>query len=392
MNDGNIALMVETALMEGQLAAGVAPSVVASRSPLGSKAVAALVPKSGGTARKAKSPSWISGEDQFLKSYLGILSEKEMAEALGRSEIAIHLRWKRDLKLPAPSKHPDMITGEQIAQGMGVDGKKAALLIDRGILYGHRLPSERTIRVVSRTILLMFLTNPRNWCYFDPRRVGSKPRRSSGSFDYEFWSKARRLVRKRMFLWKDKWLRIGEAARCLGIEQGVLNNAIRKGKIPATDWGNWRLLKSDVEKAKTSGYFRGTGKDRKGEERLVLSSSAEAFLVLAEAVGMFHTEIGALMRWDVKRISYVLRRLHQKGRIPGIIRESGLRVLYDRKGELFADWRMYSGRFPRLAMMMKHLKKGSRMTCVERKCFDQVKRKAFCYAKRLNRIAGRRFK
>ncbi len=103
-----------------------------------------------------------------------MLTDEEIARELGRTPIAIRLRGKRDLRLPAPSKNPSLLTGEQIAQGLAIDTHSSMRLIDRGILPGYRLPSQRAIRVVKRIDLLMFATNPMNWIYFDPDRVGTQ--------------------------------------------------------------------------------------------------------------------------------------------------------------------------------------------------------------------------
>jgi hypothetical protein len=375
----NLDLMIEAAVVEGQLSSGVSPKVVAARSTLGTRGVAVLASKDG-TPVKKRNPPWQPEEDKFLEDYLGVLSETEIGEALGRTPTAVHLRWDRDLRLPAPSKHPGILTCDQIASGLCIDGKSVARLIDRGILPGHRLPSERTIRIVSRVRVLMFLTNPMNFIYFKPQRVGSRiPQRGVGSYDRVFWAKARRLVRKRLSLWRDSWLTIGEAAQRLGVEHGIVNNDIHKRKIAAFQWGNWNLLASTVASAARS--FKGrSGKGRKGEERLVLSPRAEAFLVLAKAIGVFDVDIAALMGWNMARIPYVMHRLRQKGRIRKIIRDSGLRILQDRQGEVFADWRKYRRRFPRLAALMGRLRNASRMNRLERKYFDKVNRKARRYA------------
>lgn len=139
MKSDELDALIDSAMIEGQLSAGINPQLVAARSGFSGRAVAVLGVRSG-SAKRCKSPKWTNAEDDFLIRYLGILTDAEIAEALGRSEIGVHLRWSRDLRLPAPSKRPDYLTGEQIAAGLGMCGKSIARLIDRGLIEGHRLP------------------------------------------------------------------------------------------------------------------------------------------------------------------------------------------------------------------------------------------------------------
>ncbi|MEW6115632.1 MAG: hypothetical protein AB1553_01870 [Nitrospirota bacterium] len=378
----NLDLLIETSTVQGQLDAGISPSVVAARSSLGTRGVAVLSGKKGET-RKAKMPSWTPEEDKFLETYLGILSEEEIAEALGRTYYAVHVRWKRDLALRAPSKRPDVLTGNQVAYGLGIDIHSAMHLIDRGILPGWELPSVRRMRIVRRIVLLQFITNPLNWCYFKPERVGRaqfSPKtmlRKGKAYDVEFWEYARRLVLKRKSLWKDEWWRIGEVARYHGVDHSLVNKYIHDGVLKATDWGNWWILKSHA--MDPSLHFV-TGKGRKGVDVINVSQRAEAFIVLAEAVGLMESEIAALMTWKEKRITYLKRRLREQGRIPQIIKENNLKVYYNKKTEeVYADWKKHRDRFPRLSKLMGRRGRPGRRSRVEAKYINRVKRKAEVY-------------
>lgn len=376
----DIDMIVEAAAVEGQLASGVSRTVVASRSLLGARGVIALAtPKVDGepSLKKAKAPAWAHHENVFLKAALGVLSEEEIAEALGRSAIGVHIHWSRDLRLPAPSKNPSIMTASQIANGLGVDAKSVALLIKREILPGYLLPGNDVTRVVDRMALLRFLVNPMNWVYFKPERVGLRPPKHRGGkvYDAEFWAYARRLVLKKRKMWKDKWLRIGEVARLHGVSDRTVNQAIRRGRVKALDWGNWWILRS-VATGPSVNFLTAPGKGHKCVDLLCVSPGAEAFIIIARAIGLMYQEIGALMGWKEKRVDYVFKRLRREGRIPRIIKEHGLKVFYDKKsGEVFADWRMYRHRFPRLAKFMKLARRGKRNRA-ESKCFALVKRKA----------------
>ena len=263
----NLDLLIEASAVQGQLDAGIKHSVVASRSSLDGRALAVFAGRSGIERAPAKSPNWTKDEDVFLRSCLGILSEKDIADALGRTVTAVHIRWNRELELTAPSKNSEVLTCNQIANGLNRDGKSIALLIDRGILEGHRLPFNDVTRVVNRTTLLRFIVNPLNWVYFDPDRVGIKnkniERRGIQNYDAEFWAHARKLVQKRKSLWDDKWLTIGQVAQKRNVSIAAVNKAIHEGKLKATDWGNWWVLRfvATSPKFQIQKYTSSLGKD-----------------------------------------------------------------------------------------------------------------------------------
>lgn len=376
MNNAALDLLVESAAVQGQLATGISPSLIAARSSFSSREITALA-CSNTMPQSIKSPKWNREEDKFLESCLGVLSDEDMAAVLGRSVFAVHLRWSRELGLPSPSKHPAYITANQIANGIHKDIHGVTRMIDRGMLQGHMLPSVRKIRLVHRTTLLCFMTNPMNWCYFNPDQVGLKPlaRRRGKNYDEEFWAYARRLIMKRKTLWADAWWSIGRVALHRRVSIAAVNKAIREGRLPATDWGNWWVLKSHA----TDDSIRlqtWTGKGGKGQYHSDVSARAEGFLILGNAVGLMHSEIGAMMNWQGKRVAYYLHTYRVQGKIPQIIKEHGLKVYYDAKtGKTFADWKVYRDRFPCLARLMESTEE-RRFTREERKYFNRVKMKA----------------
>src|SRR3989304_6585927 len=79
---------------------------------------------------------WSEADELFLAENLGRLTDKEIGDALGRSEVAVHLRWSRELRLPAPSKDPRYMTARGVARALGVDEHVATHWIDSGILPG----------------------------------------------------------------------------------------------------------------------------------------------------------------------------------------------------------------------------------------------------------------
>lgn len=203
---------------------------------------------------------WTPAEDEFLRTNLGHLTEKEIAQKLRRTPISVHIRRERDLHLIAPSKSPDILTAEHVAMGIGSDSKSVHRLIDRGIMPGRRLPASRSIRIVNRPAFLIWLCKPENWIYFKIDQVGAmRPRGGrgyTGVYDFAFWEDARRLVQNKYRRWKDEWLTPGQISRMLHLpsRSRYINVAIHKGNIKAIKWVNWRILRSALPKNKTLNF------------------------------------------------------------------------------------------------------------------------------------------
>lgn len=195
---------------------------------------------------------WTKEEDDFIIKNIGKMSDKEMGKHLKRTATAVHIRRERDLHLQSPSKNDQVLTGEHIAIGLGVDGKSVHALIDRGIMPGRRLPTRRVIRVVDRHVLLRWLLDVENWPYFKPERVGELRKRGKRSFlesyDFAYWDEVRRLIIKKRNEWDDEWLTPGEAAKILKLKGGTrpINKAIHVGNIKATRWQNWNIKLSEI--------------------------------------------------------------------------------------------------------------------------------------------------
>lgn len=185
--------LIDEAAGQAELATSLSPRVALARASTPSEKRRAVLVRQ--PSRASSLNQWTREEDAFVVANIGKLHEAEIARRLGRTQVAVHIHIKRHLDVPAPSKHPDILTAEQIAEGLHVDGKSVHALIDRGILPGRRLPADDVTRVVRRVTLLRFITNWRNWVYFDPERVGKYgPRRTKKAYDYDFWARARRLV------------------------------------------------------------------------------------------------------------------------------------------------------------------------------------------------------
>jgi hypothetical protein len=223
--------LVQIAAAHGQLASG---------SPLRSVQAGTDLPISV-LANAAERPAhvraqaWTEEEDDLLRQNLGWLPEDEIARRLGRTVVAVHLRWTRGLQLSAPSKHPAFITTRKIAEALGVDPKVASRWVDQGLLPGRRLPTKRVIRSVQRAAFQAWAANPMNWIYFRPERVCDP--------------NLKRLLNLKARQWGDAWLTVGQAAQLRGVDIRIVNKAIHEGRLHGHKWGNWHLLRSEIAKS-----------------------------------------------------------------------------------------------------------------------------------------------
>ena len=310
-------------------------------------------------AERSYNPAWTQEEDEFLRANLGRLSEGQMAQRLGRSVTGVHLRWKRDLRLPAPSKDPRYITGCQIAKALGIDSHIVARWLIAGLLPAEIIASDygRVIRRVHRVAFLRWVVNPANWVWLKLERIRDPH--------------LRRLVELKLERWGDEWWTTSQVAAFHGVEVGDVKRYIAKGKIKAYQapnrsgrhadpaWVNHFVLHSEATRPDLRFYKgRGTGREYSW------SREADRFIVLARAVGVSVQEIGRLMAWDHKRVAYRLAYwLGDSSALVDIIFSEGASLNYrlpvggrrdaDGKLHLWADWRELQGRFPFLSRAVR---------------------------------------
>jgi hypothetical protein len=178
---------------------------------------------------------WGEEEDAFLEENLGFLSEAAIAAALGRTVNAVRIRWKRELRLPAPTKTPGYVTANRVAKIMGVDGHSVCRWIERGWLRAHELPfRERHVWRVRDEDLKRFAVNPERWMLFRVEDVRDLH--------------IARLVTLAQRRWGDRWLRPGEVVAMHGVDDRRVNRYVHEGKVAgAVKWGNWWIRQSVAE-------------------------------------------------------------------------------------------------------------------------------------------------
>lgn len=230
----DVALM--TAMVEGgydmcKMAAGKAPVVVALAHP----------------TCKCKPPAWSDEEDELLRSQRGYMTDRQIGELIGRSEMAVHLRGDR-LFLPRPLKDPAFVTTNWAALLLGIDAHKACSYVDRGLIQGEKVASDsnRTYRRIKKTVLLRWMFDPDNWIWFNPEKV-SDPH-------------LRRLLLRKKAIWNDEWWNTRQIADHYGcstkeivtgmIKRGIFKTAVRAvnagGRHNAARWSFWYVRRSEV--------------------------------------------------------------------------------------------------------------------------------------------------
>lgn len=199
--------------------------------------------------------NWTIEEDEYLKKNLGWISEDEIAANLGRTRISVHLRWKRDLHLVAPSKHPDFITGQQASYLIGIDTHKISHWCDAGLIPFRNMAANRKMRLIYRTTFFRWATTPANWIYFNWREIPDPH--------------LRRLCELRAHRWGDEWMSTAEVGKLHGVTSKDVQRLVYRGELPAVQvstslggrhkdpaWLNWYVKRSDAVKAV---FYKGKG-------------------------------------------------------------------------------------------------------------------------------------
>jgi hypothetical protein len=297
-------------------------------------------------------PRWTRQEDDFLRQHLGRLPIEAIAARLGRTPVAVTLRWKRDLALPAPSKHPDILTAHLVAYALGVDGHALIKLIDRGLLPGRILPGQRNIRVVRRVALARWAVNPDHWPYFlgsvrDTNRIRD--------------GHLRRLIERQKGRWPDEWWTAGQVARYHGLaNSNPVNRYIHTGRLVGLKWGNW-FIKRSAATAPDLRFFSGKGSAAAAGYEQRWSDDLDAFLLLAAAMGCRPGATTKMTgRFSGQQIHHRLHVLRHSDRLPLLLARPELAgVQYNSTaGLLLADWRQHQARFPALTRSITRFTRG----------------------------------
>jgi len=265
-------LLIETVVAGAEIASGVDVLFLSKRMDQ-----RALYRNTASKPSPDRKPDWTSEEHQFLAENLGRLSHEEIGSHIGRSQYAVKLRQTRT-GLPAASKQPGWLTSRGVARTLGVDEHAVIKLGKRGILPLVLVPGKRNIKRIKKLRLYMWAINPEHWCYF----------RWSNVKDQHL----KRLIELAVQSWPDEWWTPGQSARYFGVGVSCINQRIRKGSLPATRWGNWRIKRSDVIRLKIS---PGKGSNRFWVYKF--TDNADRFLLKAiDEMGLGYANVGRMMK------------------------------------------------------------------------------------------------
>jgi len=275
---------------------------------------------------------WTPAERQYLREHIGEMTDEQIGTALGRSSNAVKIKRQR-WGMPAHSKRPGWLTGNQAAKLLGIDIHAVMALTERGILPYQRIPGRRGILSIEKTALIRWAVNPLHWIYFRADDVRDR--------------NLRRLLELRRERWQDTWWTPGQAAVYHDVSDSMINHWVRSGKLPAVRWGNWWLLRSDVIRVK---MFNGRGH---GHELDCWSDDGDAFLVLGAAIGLSLNVLGRMTHYGEKRASYRLRWIMRCPDFSERLAGWELPVKWDPKRKMvYANWRDHLYRFPALDQAM----------------------------------------
>jgi len=312
---------IDDLLAESYLESGVKPSVVAKRTgKAGAKRVAAL--RGFSATGKRRAPEWNAEDVAFIRANVGVLSDDQIAEALGRTAVAVKVRRKR-LGLPTLSKAPQLLTGMGVSRTLGAEVHTVCHWIDTGMLPGRLMPTQRQIRLVERVDLYRWAVNPNNWPLFKPERVTDP--------------KLKRLIELRAARWGDEWWTTRRVAEYFGVTpKDVLRKIVIMRQLPgmqvinlsgrhsAPGWSNWFVKRSDVLAANLV-FHRGKGSNACFD----IPPEQREFLKLARGIGLTYPNIAKLVGWNLRDTAQ---------RVKSIGKRFG--------GIDFADWREHRHRFP----------------------------------------------
>jgi hypothetical protein len=235
---------------------------------------------------RSKRSMWTPEEDLFVRRNLGWMTDQEMGEYLGRSAVAVHLRWDRDLHLPGPSKAPDVYTALHAARILGLDGHQIAAWVDWGLIPGRTMAGGRKIRLIDRQAFRRWVLNPMHWMYFDPKAVRDP--------------ELKHMLQLRAKRWGDEWWSTREAADYHGITTEDLKRYITRGELPSfhlpvslggrnpdRKWSYHFVRKSDVLALQIYTLQN---------MRPHWTPAADAWILKAVKLGLTHAQIGRTMK------------------------------------------------------------------------------------------------
>lgn len=223
----------------------------------------AIANRSAAACPRRKSPEWSQDEIDFIHAHHADMLDNEIAEALGRSEMAVKIYRTRQC-LPAASRaRTDWVASHRAARLLGVSSHAMTWWCEHGLIPYTMGGPNRQLRLVRVRDLTKFAVNPINWPYFDWRKI-TDPR-------------LRRLCELRAMRWGDEWWATRQVAEYHGVDVKDVTRLIKAKRITAfcppisrggrheiRKWAYWFVLKSEATRSDLVFYRR---KGAPGEPR-----------------------------------------------------------------------------------------------------------------------------
>lgn len=198
------------------------------------------------STKRGSGRRWTEEEDAYLDKMAGVISDMEIAEKLGRSVMAVHVRREREKRLPCQSKHPAYITANRASSLLGIDGHKVCGWMDAGIMPGEKIdtPCQATRRILL-SVFYRWLRQPETWLYVDVNQI--------------LHPQVKAMVEKCQGEWADEWWSTQQVADYYGVDKRVVNRHANLGRVPGIRvtnkggragegqrWGYWYFRKSEA--------------------------------------------------------------------------------------------------------------------------------------------------
>lgn len=180
-----------------------------------------------------KEDLWTPKQDAVLRQEYGRMPRRELAEKLGRSELAIKMRVTA-LKIRSPQNWRHIMLSTVLTSALGFGCEKSVRnLMCKGVFPVHYVYlANMRVPAVNIKRMQKWLGDPANWYCLDVERI-VEPRFKA-------------VVRLAQRQWDDEWLTVGQLTGLMGYSQQGINKLIHAGALPAKRHNNWRVLKSDA--------------------------------------------------------------------------------------------------------------------------------------------------
>lgn len=346
MNEHKTDKLIDAAVVQTQLEQGADPVLLAAR---GHSGIASLAKQPQQEAAPL-TREWTDEETQYLDDQLGVIPMAEIAVNLGRTWNAIKIMMTR-LGLKAPSKRPGYLTGNGVANALGIDSHAIIMWHERGIIDFGVVPGTLGVLRIARQRLLRWAINPENWPYW-LYTINHKIRHIPDEH-------ISRLIKRQLLRWPDEWWTTGQAAKYHDVNIRVIARQALLGNIATIQHGHWYFKKSEV----MDWHF--VLKGRGHAHAVTPSHAADAFILLGYAIGLREISLSKLLT-GISPFSR-LSSMKSMAYIPEVIKRFDLPIQHDpATNVMFADWWPVRHRFPALWRSVASYHAGEALTIAQR--------------------------